>query len=181
MHPTQCKKGSNFIESPGSPPESVRGNLPIILAGIVLSCNFVTLLTSFIPIALGSLAIAITYGGKGRNRWLYAGVIAFFAFTGYHLLENGAAHAFFLNNVETFARDTFVATGTDSTQVNTALTVGFGLIRVVALGLVFGGIWQGYNNFRGGQELSAIVMPPASAAGLIVATQAIANMMMTTA
>lgn len=173
-------KNSDFSNSDSiASSPSKWSNLPIIFATVVLGCNFLTHLTSFVPIFVGTLLACIIYDKKANNRWLYIGFTAFFAIIGYFLLDNTAAHAFFLNNVEAYAKTSFVAAGATNTQVNTALTIGFGLIRVVALGLVFGGVWQGYNNFRGGQELSSIVMPPASAVGLIVVTQAISSMMMT--
>lgn len=154
-------------------------NFPLICATLLLGYYFLTHMTSFVPIAIGAVIVGFLYDKKPKKRWLFMGLTAFIAVIGYFMLESVPAHAFFLNNAEQFARDTFVSTGASNTQVNAALTIAFGLIRVVALGLVFGGVWQGYNNFRGGQELSSIVMPPASAIGLIVVTQAISNMMLT--
>lgn len=154
-------------------------DFPLICATLLLGYYFLTHMTSFVPIAIGAIIAGFLYDKKPKKRWFFLGLTAFVAVTGYFLLESVPAHAFFLDNAETFARTTFVATGATSTQVNAALTIAFGLIRVVALGLVFGGVWQGYNNFRGGQELSSIVMPPASAIGLIVVTEAISSMMLT--
>lgn len=164
---------SDSLISTGRP-----NNLPIILASIVLACNLLTHLTAFIPIVVGALLALVFYEKKASNRWIYVGFTAFCAVTGYFLLENAPAHAFFLNNLESYTKSTFGAAGSN-TQVNTALTIAFGVIRFAAIGAVLAGIFQGYRNSRDGQEFSSIIMPAATAVGVVVALEAISSFMAT--